>query len=119
MQGRWSYALSGANCFDNIWWFNKELSNDSLNKTILLLALAGKNADYEGIQKFYKLLAAAKTKAAYKCELMLKEFEPKDVVKKSAAKVVKKPASSKTSEKSSKVPAKRPTPKKTAKKTSK
>lgn len=137
MQSRWCGLLSGTNNFDNIRWFNKELSDDSLNKTILLLALAGKTADFANIQKFNKLLTAAKTKAAYKCELMLKEFEPKVVVKKAekaatkkpaekaakSAKASKKPASSKTSAKSSAKPvtkksAKTPT-KKTAKKSSK
>ena len=107
MQSRWCGLLSGTNSFDNIRWFNKELSDDSLNKAILLLALAGKTADFAAIQKFNKLLTAAKTKAAYKCELMLKEFEPKVVVKKTvksakaAPKSPKKPASSKTSTKSS------------------
>ena len=86
--------MSVTNNFGNMWWFNNELSDDSLNKTILLLALAGKTADFANIQKFNKLLSAAKTKAAYKCENMLKEFEPKVVVKKTAKKApaAKKPA---------------------------
>ena len=115
MQSRWCGLLAGTNSFDNIRWFNKELSDDSLNKTILLLALAGKTADFANIQKFNKLLAVAKTKAAYKCELMLKEFEPKVVVKK-ATKSSTKPAAKKTSVKSSK---KSPSPKVTTKKTTK
>ena len=131
MQSRWCGLLSGTNSFDNIRWFNKELSDDSLNKTILLLALTGKAADFAAIQKFNKLLSAAKTKAAYKCELMLKEFEPKIVAKKTtkspgsktttktskkAEKTsAKKPASSKTTSK----PATKPAVKKTAAKTSK
>ncbi len=140
MQSRWCGLLAGTNSFDNIRWFNKELSDDSLNKVILLLALAGKTADFANIQKLNKLLTAAKTKAAYKCELMLKEFKPKEVLKKAVkkatektvtskstskttAKSTKKPASSKTSAKSSakpatKKPAKTPA-KKTAKKSSK
>ena len=121
MASRWCGLLSGTNNFDNIRWFNKELSDDSLNKAILLLALAGKTADFAAIQKFNKLLAAAKTKAAYKCELMLKEFEPKMMVKKTAKsaktapKSPKKQASSKTSSKSST----KPTAKKPVAKTSK
>ncbi len=141
MQGRWCGLLSGTNNFDNIRWFNKELSDDSLNKTILLLALAGKTADFANIQKFNKLLSAAKTKAAYKCENMLKEFEPKvaakktkkkpatakkpvktatkkTVTSKSTAKTRKKPESTKTTSKSSAT--KKPVTKKApAKKTSK
>ena len=95
MQGRWCGLLSGTNNFDNIWWFNKELSDDSLNKAILLLALTAKTAEFAAIQKFYKTLAVAKTKAAYKCENMLKEFE----VKETAKKVVKKPAKKTTATK--------------------
>lgn len=123
MQSRWCGLLAGTNSFDNIRWFNKELSDDSLNKTILLLALAGKTADFANIQKFNKLLAAAKIKAAYKCELMLKEFEPKVVVKKVAKKSApakKTPAAKKSSttkktatvKKSEKPASKKPTAKK-------
>ena len=149
MQSRWCGLLAGTNSFDNIRWFNKELSDDSLNKTILLLTLVGKTADFANIQKFNKLLTAAKTKAAYKCELMLKEFEPKVVVKKAtkspgsktttktskkaektatkkpaettakSAKASKKPASSKTSAKSSAKPATKKSAKTPAKKTAK
>ncbi|SFI74558.1 Alpha amylase, catalytic domain [Treponema bryantii] len=102
MQSRWCGLLSGTNNFDNIRWFNKELSDDSLNKAILLIALTGKTADFANLQKFNKLLAAAKTKAAYKCELMLKEFEPKIVEKKTVKKSTKKTVTSKTTSKSAK-----------------
>ena len=106
-----AHKLAGTNSFDNIRWFNKELSDDSLNKTILLLALTGKAADFAAIQKFNKLLTAAKTKAAYKCELMLKEFEPKVVAKKTVKKATKKTvtskSTSKTTAKSTKKPAKK------------
>ncbi len=111
MQSRWCGLLSGTNNFDNIRWFNKELSDDSLNKTILLLALVGKTADFANLQKFNKLLAAAKTKAAYKCELMLKEFEPKIVAK--------KPVKKATSSKKTTAAKKSPTAKSSTKKSSK
>ncbi len=116
MQSRWCGLLSGTNSFDNIRWFNKELSDDSLNKTILLLALAGKTADFAAIQKFNKLLTAAKTKAAYKCELMLKEFEPKVVAKNAGKTAAKKPASAKTSAKAATKPTAKSTGKAPAKK---
>ena len=90
MGGRYRYLLSGANCFDNIWWFNKELSDDSLSKAILLAVLTAKPSELEAVLKLYKTLCAAKTKAAYKCDLMLKEF----------ALVVKKPAAKTTAKKS-------------------
>ena len=117
MQSRWCGLLSGTNNFDNIRWFNKELSDDSLNKAILLLALAGKTADFAAIQKFNKLLSAAKTKAAYKCENMLKEFEPKVVVKKTTKKaaVAKKSSTAKKSASAKKTAAaKKPAAKKSA-----
>ncbi|MCR4579607.1 MAG: alpha-amylase, partial [Treponema sp.] len=105
MSGKYCYILSGANCFDNIWWFNKEMSDDSLNKLILLSALISKSADTASVLKFYKTLTTAKTKAAYKCELMLKEFAP--AAKK---KSTKKPAAKKAPAK--KAPAKKSTAKK-------
>ena len=107
MQSRWCGLLAGTNSFDNIRWFNKELSDDSLSKTILLLALAGKTADFAAIQKFNKVLNAAKTKAAYKCELMLKEFEPKIVAKK-ATKSPSSKTTTKTSKKAEKAVTKKP-----------
>ena len=114
MQSRWCGLLAGTNNFDNIRWFNKELSDDSLNKVILLLALVGKTAEFATLQKFNKTLTAAKTKAAYKCENMLKEFAPKEVVKKTVTKktvtTAKKPAAKKATT------AKKTTAKKTSKK---
>ena len=89
MSGKYSALLSGANCFDKIWWFNKEVSDDSLNKLTLLALLASKPAKTADIFKLYKTLCAAKTKAAYKCENLLKEFAPKESTKK---KTVKKSA---------------------------
>ena len=119
MQSRWCGLLSGTNSFDNIRWFNKELSDDSLNKTILLLVLAGKTADFANIQKFNKVLAAAKTKAAYKCELMLKEFEPKPAAKKPTAKTSKAQAKKTTAKTTGKTSVKKASTKKPAKKSSK
>ena len=118
MQSRWCGLLAGTNSFDNIRWFNKELSDDSLNKTILLLALAGKTADFANIQKFNKLLTAAKTKAAYKCELMLKEFEPKLVAKKAVKKATEKTVTSKSTSKTTAKPTKKPASSKTSAKSS-
>ncbi|MCR4631946.1 MAG: alpha-amylase [Treponema sp.] len=95
MSGKYSALLSGANCFDKIWWFNKEVSDDSLNKLTLLALLASKPAKTADIFKLYKTLCAAKTKAAYKCENLLKEFAPKESTKK---KTVKKSAKKPTRE---------------------
>ncbi len=78
----YAYMLAGANTFDNIKWFNKETTDYSLAVLIMLFALTGKQS-YEQVCEFYKLLANAKLKAAYKCNLFLKPFAPK--VKKPAA----------------------------------
>ncbi len=108
MSGKYSYILSGANCFDNIWWFNKELSDDSLNKAILLSALTAKTAEVESVFKFFKTLCTAKTKAAYKCELMLKEFAPveKKPAKKAAVKAGAKPKAKAPAKPKAKTPSK-------------
>ncbi len=82
--------LSGANLFDNVWWFNKEICDNSLNLIELLMLMNAKASQTEKVFKLFKELRAAKLKAAYKCELFIKEFAPK---KKAAA--PKKSASSK------------------------
>jgi len=66
--------LSGANCFDNIWWFNKEMIEASINITTLLLELNAPK-EVENIKKIYKNLTTAKLKAAYKCELFIKNIK--------------------------------------------
>ena len=67
--------MSGANCFDNIWWFNKETSDYSLALLTSLKLLGAKKSQEEEILKMYKELSKAKTKAAYKCDLFTKQFE--------------------------------------------
>ena len=66
--------LSGANTFDNIVWFNKEITDYSLNLVELLMMMNVKSADLENVLKLFKDLRAAKLKAAYKCELFAKAY---------------------------------------------
>ncbi|MBR4790584.1 MAG: alpha-amylase [Treponema sp.] len=66
--------LSGANTFDNIVWFNKEITDYSLNLIELLMMMNVKSADLENVLKLFKDLRAAKLKAAYKCELFAKAY---------------------------------------------
>ena len=89
VQSPYAYQLSGANTFDNIRWFNKEIIEDSLNTIILFMKLNAKDSKIEAINKLYKDLLAAKLKAAYKCDLFLKEFAQKEN-KKTAKKTGKK-----------------------------
>ncbi|MBP5520473.1 MAG: alpha-amylase [Treponema sp.] len=108
--------LSGINNFDNTWWFNKEMLDESLAYAILLLALNSKEAKLAEVFKLYKTICAAKLKAAYKCELLLKEFAPKsEKSKKSASK--KQTADSK-SQKAQKRKSQQATKTEAAKKTS-
>nr|MCR5188851.1 alpha-amylase [Treponema sp.] len=95
-------ALSGANSFDNIKWFNKEVLEENLNLAIMMMGLSAKTAKLAEVFKFYKVLCAAKLKAAYKCDLFEKAFAPvvkKTVAKKNTAKKTvskKEPAKAKT-----------------------
>ena len=66
--------LSGANTFDNIVWFNKEITDYSLNLIELLMMMNVKSANLENVLKLFKDLRAAKLKAAYKCELFAKAY---------------------------------------------
>ncbi len=87
--------LSGANLFDNIWWFNKEITDDSLNLVELLMLINAKAADVPNVLKLFKNLRASKLKAAYKCELFAKAFEP--AAKKKADSAKKKAETTKKS----------------------
>ena len=104
-------ALSRANSFDNVVWFNKE----ELDRSLFLAAqnefILGTNSDKD-ILAFYKLMAAAQEKAEYKCRALVEQFEPqKPKVKKAAAKkaaasgAAKKAAASGTKKAATKKPA--------------
>ena len=81
VHSRYAIQLGGINKFDNIIWFNKECVEESLNDTILLMALDAKAAKLPEVFKLHKTLFAAKQKSSYKAELFVKAFAPK-VVKK-------------------------------------
>ena len=78
--------LSGANTFDDIVWFNKEITDYSLNLIELLMMINAKSTDLENVLKLFKDLRAAKLKAAYKCELFAKAYAPKAATKKASTK---------------------------------
>ena len=77
-------ALSRANSFDNVVWFNKE----ELDRSLFLAAqnefILGINSDKD-ILAFYKLMAAAQEKAEYKCRALVEQFEPQKPKGKKAA----------------------------------
>ena len=96
--------LSGANLFDNIWWFNKEITDDSLNMIELLMLMNAKAAAVAGVFKLFKNLRAIKLKAAYKCELFAQAFALQEKKKKAETKKAasKKAAPKKSASKASK-----------------
>ncbi len=74
-ESKFAGPLSGVNTFDNVKWFNKEMMENSLNQIEMLMLLSASKDKAEEVIKFFKLLNAARVKAAYKCELFLKQFE--------------------------------------------
>ena len=87
--------LSGANTFDNIVWFNKEITDDSINLTELLMMVNAKEKDLPEVLKLFKDLRAAKLKAAYKCELFAKAYALRQAQGPKVKKTVTKKGSSK------------------------
>ena len=73
-QSEYSSLLSGANSFDGVRWFNKELCESSLNIIFAMMLISAKTGSLEKITALYKTICSAKLKAAYKCELFLKPF---------------------------------------------
>ncbi|MBP5446557.1 MAG: alpha-amylase, partial [Treponema sp.] len=68
-------ALSRANNFDNVVWFNKEELDRSLFLAMQNEFILGANSDKD-ILAFYKLMACAQEKAEYKCRALVEQFEP-------------------------------------------
>ncbi len=93
-------ALSRANSFDNVVWFNKEELDRSLFLAALNEIVLGANSEKD-ILAFYKLMAAAQEKAGYKCRALVEQFEPP---KQKAKKAVSKKAAASTSKSATKVP---------------
>ena len=91
-QGENAGGLSGANTFDNVRWFNKEIIESSFSQIILLMLLDSKPSVEPEIFALNKTLQSAKLKAAYKCDLLLKQFMPKAPARRKTDKVAKAPA---------------------------
>jgi len=96
-----SGLLSGANTFDNVRWFNKETIEASINLITQLMLLSAQDNQIDSVLAMYKTLGTAKLKAAYKCELLLKQFQPKTAARRKTdtaeAKTSKVKASAKAS----------------------
>ena len=89
-QGKDAWLLTEAHWFDNVAWFNKELTDSSLFLSIVIPLLSSAKAKQAKLLALYKTLAKAKDKAAYHCDAFVLPFAPKVVkAKKPAAKVAK------------------------------
>ena len=85
VQSKDAWLLTEAHWFDNVAWFNKELSDSSLFIAIALPLLTSAKAKQEKLLALYKTLAKAKDKAAYHCADFVKPFAPKVVKPKKAS----------------------------------
>ena len=75
VQEKYASIFSGINSFDNIWWFNKEMTDESLALWATLALQFATAKQVPEVLKLYKLLCDAKLKAAYKCQLFVQAFE--------------------------------------------
>ena len=76
-QGKFSNLLSGANRFNNICWFNKEVSDESIALVTAIALLGATAAQESAVLAEYAELLVAKTKAEYQCGNFIKPFVPK------------------------------------------
>lgn len=108
-EGPASRALTGANGYNGIVWFNKETTDWTLAHAFAILLLSGKNESE--VLKAFDTVIKAKDKAEYKCEEFVKVFAPaekkaakakksvKAEKKEKSAKAEKKPAKAKKNKK--------------------
>ena len=87
-------ALTGANSFNGVVWFNKETSDWTLAHAFALALLDDKN-EAETLAAFQDVVKA-KDKAEYKCEEWVKPFAPKVAKKAAAGSNAKKTASTRS-----------------------
>ncbi|MCQ2592609.1 MAG: alpha-amylase family glycosyl hydrolase [Treponema sp.] len=99
--GKYARLLSGINCFDNIWWYNKELLEENLNILFMLMLLNASSAKIPEVLALYKEICSAKIQSAYKCELLVKPFAPEKKSKAKAKSNSKSKATEKTTAKKS------------------
>ena len=98
-QGKYASLLSGANRFNDICWFNKEVSDESIALVTAIALLEATAAQTEAVLKEYADLLSAKTKAEYQCGNFIKPFVPKTEAKE---KTVKSSKADKAEEKGTK-----------------
>ena len=78
------WLLCGANDYDGVRWFNKELMDSTLMLMSLMMVLPSRSKAKQGaILELFKMLTKAKENAEYKCGLFVDAFaaEPKKAVR--------------------------------------
>lgn len=72
----YGWALCGANDYDGVRWFNKELMDSTLMLWHLIMILSSRSKEKQSaILELFKKLSNAKDKAEYKCAPFVREFE--------------------------------------------
>ena len=77
VHGKDAWLLTETHWFDNVQWFNKELSDSSLFFAIALPLLSSAKEKQQKLLALYKTLAKAKDKANYHADDFVKPFAPK------------------------------------------
>jgi hypothetical protein len=77
-----SFLLTGANDYNGIRWFNKEMMDTTLWYGLASVAMYSPRIMRENIYKLYRALSSAKDKADYKCENFAEVFRPEKPVRK-------------------------------------
>lgn len=90
--------LSGANRFNDVIWFNKEVVDSSIVNAFAVALLDSDVSDEDAILKEYTKVLSAKEDSGYKCEEFIKVFAP---AKKAEKKTEKKSDSKKSESKKS------------------
>ncbi|MDE6736507.1 MAG: hypothetical protein K2J50_03270, partial [Treponemataceae bacterium] len=98
VHGKDAWLLTETHWFDNVQWFNKELSDSSLFFAVALPLLSSAKEKQQKLLALYKTLAKAKDKANYHADDFVKPFAPKVKAtkpKKTTAKKSAEPAKAK------------------------
>ncbi len=90
-ESEYSYLLSGANEYDGIRWFNKEIMDETMWYGFASLEIYSSRILREQIYRLFKTLNVAKDNAEYKCEKFTSPFKPEKPAKKRTRKVSAKP----------------------------
>lgn len=109
---KYAALLTGANEYNGIKWFNKELMENTLWLALASVVMNSPRILKEQIFRLYRTLTAAKESSEYKCEKFIEAVKP--LAKKSRPKCAKTSSSAKTDSVREKALAKKSTAKKSS-----